>query len=489
MMSYDEVMRLALERGFYVPSCEIYADAPAGFWDYGPVGTAFKNRFVELWRREVLRRDEMVEIDGSQIMAKDVFVASGHLENFFDPIVTCTKCKTTIRADRLISEKTGKNIPERLSDHDYDSLLKENNVRCPKCGGELGEVSKFNMMFKVGVGAANLDTYLRPETCQSIFVDFPRFFKIMRGKLPFPMAQLGKSFRNEIAPRQSLMRLREFYQAEIEIFFNPDKVNDVEEFEEVRNYPLRLMRGEDTVEAVPCEKAVEQGLVPSRFVAYYLSLIQQFYEKAGIDLNRFRFRRLAEDEKAFYAKVAFDVEVQTSLGWIELVACNDRNDYDLKRHSEVSKSDMTVLDGDVKVLPNVFELSMGVDRSLYCILEHSLVKEEKRDVLKLKPQLAPVQVGVFPLVTKEGLPDKANQIYSTLKKEFQTTYDVSGSIGRRYRRLDEIGTPLGITVDFDTLKDDTVTLRERDSMQQSRIKVSEVLQKVRSYYYQEAQLV
>jgi len=488
-MSYDEVMRLALERGFYVPSCEIYADAPAGFWDYGPVGTAFKNRFVELWRREVLRRDEMVEIDGSQIMAKDVFVASGHLENFFDPIVTCTKCKTTIRADRLISEKTGKNIPERLSDHDYDSLLKENNVRCPKCGGELGQVSKFNMMFKVGVGAANLDTYLRPETCQSIFVDFPRFFKIMRGKLPFPMAQLGKSFRNEIAPRQSLMRLREFYQAEIEIFFNPDKVNDVEEFEEVRNYPLRLMRGEDTVEAVPCEKAVEQGLVPSRFVAYYLSLIQQFYEKAGIDLNRFRFRRLAEDEKAFYAKVAFDVEVQTSLGWIELVACNDRNDYDLKRHSEVSKSDMTVLDGDTKVLPNVFELSMGVDRSLYCILEHSLVKEEKRDVLKLKPQLAPVQVGVFPLVTKEGLPDKANQIYSTLKKEFQTTYDVSGSIGRRYRRLDEIGTPLGITVDFDTLKDDTVTLRERDSMQQSRIKVSEVLQKVRSYYYQEAQLV
>lgn len=481
-MSYDEVMRLALERGFYVPSCEIYADASAGFWDYGPVGTAFKNRFVELWRREVLRRDEMVEIDGSQIMAKDVFVASGHLENFFDPIVTCTKCKTTIRADRLISEKTGKNIPERLSDHDYDSLLKKNNIRCPKCGGDLGQVSKFNMMFKVGIGAANLDAYLRPETCQSIFVDFPRFFKIMRGKLPFPMAQLGKSFRNEIAPRQSLMRLREFYQAEIEIFFNPDKVNDVEEFEEVRNYPLRLMRSEDVVEAVSCEKAVEQGLVPNKFVAYYLSLIQQFYEKAGIDVNRFRFRRLAEDEKAFYAKVAFDVEVQTSLGWIELVACNDRSDYDLKRHSEVSKSDMTVLDGDVKVLPNVFELSMGVDRSLYCILEHSLVKEEKRDVLKLKPQLAPIQVGVFPLVTKEWLPDKANQIYRTLKKEFQAVYDVSGSIGRRYRRLDEIGTPLGITVDFDTLKDDTVTLRERDSMQQSRIKASEVLQKVRSYY-------
>ncbi|MCL4435990.1 MAG: glycine--tRNA ligase [Thaumarchaeota archaeon] len=481
-MSYDDVMRLALERGFYVPSCEIYADAPAGFWDYGPVGTAFKNRFVELWRREVLRRDEMVEIDGSQIMAKDVFVASGHLENFFDPIVTCTKCKTTIRADRLISEKTGKNIPERLSDHDYDGLLNENNIRCPKCGGQLGEVSKFNMMFRVGVGAANLDAYLRPETCQSIFVDFPRFFKIMRGKLPFPMAQLGKSFRNEIAPRQSLMRLREFYQAEIEIFFNPDKVNDVEEFEEIRNYPLRLMRGEDAVEAVPCEKAVEQGLVPSKFVAYYLSLIQQFYEKAGIDLNRFRFRRLAEDEKAFYAKVAFDVEVQTSIGWIELVACNDRSDYDLKRHSEVSKSDMTVLDGDAKVLPNVFELSMGVDRSLYCILEHSLVKEEKRDVLKLKPQLAPIHVGVFPLVTKEGLPDKASQIYNTLKREFQTVYDVSGSIGRRYRRLDEIGTPLGITVDFDTLKDDTVTLRERDSMQQSRIKASEVLQKVRNYY-------
>ncbi len=481
-MSYDDVMRLALERGFYVPSCEIYADASAGFWDYGPLGAAFKNRFVELWRREVLRRDGMIEIDGSQIMAKDVFVASGHLENFFDPIVTCTRCKTTTRADRLISEKTGKNIPERLSDHDYDALLKENNIRCPKCGGQLGEVSKFNMMFRVGIGSANLDSYLRPETCQSIFVDFPRFFKIMRGKLPFPMAQLGKSFRNEIAPRQSLMRLREFYQAEIEIFFNPDKVNDIEAFEEVRNYPLRLLRGEDKVEAISCEKAIEQGIIPNKFVAYYLSLIQQFYEKAGIDLNRFRFRRLAEDEKAFYAKVAFDVEVQTSIGWIELVACNDRSDYDLKRHSEVSKTDMTVLDGEVKVLPNVFELSMGVDRSIYCILEHSLVKEEKRDVLKLRPQLAPIQIGVFPLVTKEALPDKAKQIHNTLKKEFQAVYDESGSIGRRYRRLDEVGTPLGITVDFDTLKDDTVTLRERDSMQQSRIKASEVLQKIRSFY-------
>ncbi|MFQ6135220.1 MAG: glycine--tRNA ligase, partial [Nitrososphaerales archaeon] len=211
-MSYDDVMRLALERGFYAPSCEIYVDAPAGFWEYGPLGMAFRNRFVDLWRREIVRRVGMVEIDGSQIMSKNVFVASGHLENFVDPVVSCSRCGVTVRADRLISEKTGRIIPERLGEEEYNRLLQENSISCPRCRGELGGVSKFNMMFRVGVGAGGEDAYLRPETCQSIFVDFPRLFKIMRGKLPFSVAQAGKSFRNEISPRQSLMRLREFYQ-------------------------------------------------------------------------------------------------------------------------------------------------------------------------------------------------------------------------------------------------------------------------------------
>ncbi len=482
-MSYEDVMRLALERGFYAPSCEIYSDAPAGFWDYGPLGAAFRNRFVDLWRSEVVRRAGMVEIDGSQIMSKNVFVASGHLENFVDPVVSCSRCGLTVRADRLIQEKTGRMIPERLKDEEYNSLLKEHNVKCSKCGGELGRVSKFNMMFRVGVGAASEDAYLRPETCQSIFVDFPRLFKIMRGKLPFAIAQLGKSFRNEISPRQSLMRLREFYQAEVEVFFNPKTVDSFEMFDEVKDYRLRLMLGSDEqVKEVACGRAVEEGLIPNRLVAYYLAVIQQFYEAAGIDMSRFRFRRLSDVEKAFYARAAFDVEVETGLGWVELVACNDRSDFDLKRHSEESKKDMSVLDGEEKVLPNIFELSMGVDRSLYCIMEHSLVKEKERDWLKIRRYLTPIQVGVFPLTNKDELPSRAKEVYNLLKKEFQTVYDESGSIGRRYRRLDEVGAPLGITIDYDTLKDDAVTIRDRDSMKQIRVKVPDLLQTVRRFY-------
>ncbi|MFQ6135061.1 MAG: His/Gly/Thr/Pro-type tRNA ligase C-terminal domain-containing protein, partial [Nitrososphaerales archaeon] len=287
--------------------------------------------------------------------------------------------------------------------------------------------------------------------------------------------------RNEISPRQSLMRLREFYQAEVEVFFNPENVDDFEMFVEVKSYRLRLMR-DGQVKEIPLGQAVEEGLIPNRLVGYYLAVLQQFYEAAGIDMKRLRFRVLSEDEKAFYAKAAFDLEVETSLGWIELVACNDRGDYDLKRHSEVSKEDMAVMDGDDKVLPSIFELSMGVDRSLYCIMEHSFVKEEGRDVLKLKRSLAPIQVGVFPLVNRDGLPSKAREVHNLLKKEFQTFYDESGSIGRRYRRLDKVGTPLGVTIDYDTLKDNTVTVRDRDSMQQIRIKTPELLPKIRRFY-------
>ncbi|MEE9586059.1 MAG: His/Gly/Thr/Pro-type tRNA ligase C-terminal domain-containing protein, partial [Nitrososphaerales archaeon] len=286
---------------------------------------------------------------------------------------------------------------------------------------------------------------------------------------------------NEISPRQSLMRLREFYQAELEVFFNPDRVDDFEMFEGVKNYMLRLME-DDQVKEVPCEQAVEEGQIPNRLVGYYLAVMQQFYEAAGIDMKRLRLRRLNEEEKAFYAKAAFDLEVETSLGWIELVACNDRSDYDLKRHAEVSRRDMTVMDGEDKVLPSIFELSMGVDRSLYCIMEHSFVKEDKRNMLKLKRYLAPIQVGVFPLVNKDDLPSKAREVHNILKKEFQTFYDVSGSIGRRYRRLDEVGAPLGVTIDYDTVKDDTVTLRDRDRMQQIRVKIPELLSKIRRFY-------
>ena len=470
-------MKLALERGFYFPSCEIYADAHAGFWEYGPTGNNLKNKFIELWRRELLRRDDMIEIDGSQIMSKSVFVASGHLDNFTDPIIKCKKCGATFRADRFITEKTGKEIPELLSGNEIDKIINEYKLRCTRCNGSFHESERFNMMFKVEIGPSKEEAYLRPETCQTIFVDFPRIFKTMRGRLPLAVAQLGKSFRNEIAPRQSLFRLREFYQAEIEIFCNPNRLNELPKFDQVKDTPL-LLSIKNSSHSVNAEDAIRNGYLPNKLVAYYISLLSLFYSKTGINMERTRFRQLSDEEKAFYASTAFDFEVETSIGWIELVACNYRSDYDLKRHGEISKQNLHVIDpsDNTKVLPHLFELSMGIDRSIYSILDHSYYEdtEAERVVLKLVPQLAPVLVGVFPLVTKDGLREKAQYIYSELKLDYSAFYDESGSIGRRYRRLEEIGAPFALTVDNQTMKDDTVTIRYRDTMLQERVKVSEI---------------
>ena len=474
-MNYEEVMKLALERGFYFPSCEVYSDANAGFWEYGPSGVGLKNKFLELWRRELIRRDGMMEIDGSQIMSKSVFEASGHLGNFADPIIKCTKCNSTFRADRTIAEIANIEIPESADLNEFDNAISENKIKCPKCKGDFGTTKKFNMMFKVGIGPQEEEAYLRPETCQSIFVDFPRLFKTMRGKLPLGIAQVGKSFRNEIAPRQSLLRLREFYQAEIEVFCNPGKLNEVEKFAEIENTIIRVQTDAEPI-SMTCKEALESGTVPNKFVAYYLGILTEFYEKTGIDVSKSRFRKLGDKEKAFYAEVAFDFEVETTIGWLELVACNYRSDYDLSSHANKSKEKFEVMDNDEKVLPHVFEISMGIDRSLYTILEHSLQNDEEHErmVLSLKPYLSPVHVGILSLVKKDGLKEKTDEIFLNIKRKFDAFLDHSGAIGRRYRRLDEIGAPFAITVDHQTLEDNTVTIRKRDSMEQSRVDISKI---------------
>ena len=474
-MNYDNVMKLALERGFYFPSCEVYGDSQAGFWEYGPNGVSIKNKFLELWRQQLVRRDRMLEIDGSQIMSKSVFEASGHLGNFADPIVKCKECKSTFRADKLIVDASEVEIPESSDLNEFDNVIKEKAISCPKCNGSLDNTKKFNMMFKVGIGPEGEEAYLRPETCQSIFVDFPRLFKTMRGKLPIGIAQVGKSFRNEIAPRQSLLRLREFYQAEIEVFCNPNKLDVLDKFSEIENTTLRIQNEQEVV-TVTCKQAVESGIIPNKFVAYYLGLLSEFYEKTGIDMNKSRFRKLGEKEKAFYAEVAFDFEVETTIGWLELVACNYRSDYDLSSHAKKSKEKFEVMDNDEKVLPHVFEISMGIDRSLYCVLEHGYRddKENERIVLSIRPYLAPVHVGVLSLVKKDGLAEKTNDVYLNIKTKFDSFLDHAGAIGRRYRRLDEIGAPFAITIDHQTKDDDTVTIRSRDSMSQDRVKIKDL---------------
>lgn len=473
-MNYEEVTRLAFERGFFFPSSEIYAGAPAGFWEYGPLGAALKNRFVNLWRRELLRRDGIIEIDGSQIMTRKVFVASGHLDSFADPMVSCKQCRSVYRADKLIEERTGTHVPEKLSDDSLNQIIQSKNVTCPNCDGSLGSVSRFNMMFRLGVGAGGEEAFLRPETCQSIFLDFSRTSRIMRLKLPARLAQYGKSFRNEISPRQALIRLRELYQAEIEIFYDPTKTNDFDGFEEISAYELNLKPlGREQIR-ISCKDALGEKILPSKMITYYLALLWQFYEKAGLRREKIRLRQLSEAERAFYSLEAWDLEAQTSVGWTELVACNNRGDYDLSRHSSESGQELSIDIGGRRVLPHIFELSMGVDRSLYCILEHCLERESERDVLRLPAYLAPVQVAVFALVDKDGLPDIAKKIFADLKLDFDAVYDESGSIGRRYRRQDEIGTPFCVTIDYQTVEDKTVTVRERDSMTQERVLINQL---------------
>ncbi|MGD0477411.1 MAG: glycine--tRNA ligase [Nitrososphaerales archaeon] len=476
-MSFDDVARLAQQKSFFFKSADSYPNSPAGFWDYGPLGVSMRNNLVELWRRMIVKRDGMLEIDGSQILPKAVFEASGHLSSFTDPFVRCSKCGSVFRPDKLVEEKTRKQVPEKLQDSEYDSLMTKAGVKCPKCGSALSGTGRFNMMFKVGIGPMQEEAYLRPETCQSIFVDFPLLFKTQRVKLPVGVAQVGRSFRNEIAPRQALIRLRELNQAEVEVFFNP-KRTDEERFEPAQSDALTLLSPDGTADRVTVSEAIEKGLVPNKLIGYYLAILLRFYCAAGLPEEKLRFRILSQEDRAFYSQAAYDLEVDLSVGWLELVACNYRSDYDLGRHSSASGTDFTVDDAGEKVLPHVFELSMGIDRLVYALLEASLRSEGERRLLALKPYVAPVKAGVFPLVNKDGLQEAALEVFRELQETLDVFYDESGSIGRRYARADEVGVPYCITIDYDTLKDDTVTLRNRDDRAQQRVLVSSLTERL-----------
>jgi len=473
---FDKLSELAIRRGFYFPAAEIYPETPAGFWDYGPLGSALKRRIIDAWRKIIVKRDEMLEIDGAQILPESVFEASGHLKSFVDPLTECKKCRKIFRADRLIQDKTGKLVPEALSSEELDGLIHLHNITCPECGDELSKVVKFNMMFRFTAGPKmDNKVALRPETCQSIFLDFPRIYRDMRVKLPIGIAQVGRSFRNEISPRQGLVRLRELIQAEVEVFFNPEKVEKFEKFDEIAYKKLNfLLLGSDKEETLTAREAVDKRIVQNKLVAYYLVLLAEFYENLGISPENIRFRELPSEEKPFYAQSAWDLEIRTSFGWLETVANHYRTDYDLRVHSEGSKTDLNVIDGNEKVLPWVWEDSMGIDRTLLVVLDAAYNEDGKRTFLKLPNHLAPIQVAVFPLVDRDGLTDKAKQVYDMLKSQFDAVFDEKDSIGRRYYRMDEIGVPFAVTIDYDTLKDDTVTIRERDSKKQVRMRISEL---------------
>jgi len=479
-MPKEELFNLALRRQLFFPTAEIYSDAPAGFWDFGPIGVRIRNKVLETWRCELLEKEGLLEISGCQILPKAVFEASGHLQSFNDPVVQCGKCKALHRADQLIEAVTKEIVPEALPTEDLDKLIEKNKIVCSKCKGSLGQVRKFNMMMRVDIGTTGDQTcFLRPETCQNIFLDFDRLYKSGRLNLPLGIAQAGKSFRNEIAPKQTLLRERELGQMEIEYFFNPSKINEFPRFEEVKDYKINLKCLDKEVTPIACQEAVDKKIVSGKIVAYWLARTQQFYAVLGISTEKMRFRELNEHEKAFYSAETWDFEVETDLGWVELVACNYRTDYDLAGHGKGSKKDLAVKEDGEKFIPHVFEISAGIDRSFYIVLDHAFRKEmrgkEERVYLKLPAKISPFLVAIFPLVKKDGLLEMGQELFRKIEDfGFAAVFDEKGSIGKRYARVDEIGVKYALTLDYDSLKDNTATLRERDSMEQKRVKLSEL---------------
>ncbi|MFH0969973.1 MAG: glycine--tRNA ligase [Candidatus Diapherotrites archaeon] len=482
-MPLPEITNLAQRRGLFTPSAEIYANAPAGFWDYGNEGTRIKRRLVEHWRKTLIHKEGNIEIEGSTLLPEIVFKASGHLENFNDPLVICETCKTPYRADKLIEEKLEHEIPEGASLDFFDQKIAELKLVCPKDKKPFGRTTKFNLMMQVNIGATHGNvSYLRPEACQSIFLAFPRIWKSGRIKLPIGIGQAGKAYRNEIAPRQGLLRTREFEQMDMEIFFNPRKINEIEKWEEVKEYALNLyLLSDKQTHAITCEEAVEQKIVSGKIIAYYLARTQQFFASLHIPLEKIRFRELEKEARAFYARETWDLEVQMDNAWIELAACNYRGEHDLKTHGEESKQDITIKeDGEnEKYVPHIFEISIGVDRTFLVMLDANLRKEirgtEERTYLDLPKEIAPYDVSVFPLMKKDGLAEHAEELAHHLRgQNIAVIYDETGSIGKRYARTDEIGIPYAITVDYQSLQDRSITLRERSSMKQKRVQVDDL---------------
>ncbi|MEM3154051.1 MAG: glycine--tRNA ligase [Candidatus Woesearchaeota archaeon] len=478
MVTYEDIVNLALRRSLFYPASEIYANAPAGLYDFGPYGATIRRKIVEIWRKHLVQKEEFLELDGSVIMPEDVFKSSGHLANFNDPITQCKKCNIIHRADKLLEEKTKKTYKESAPLEELTAALREHKVKCPKCKGELMDVKRFNMMVKADVGVSTKAAcYLRPETCQTIFVDWSRMVRTMRVTLPKGVAQVGKSFRNEISPRQTLLRQVEFSQMEAEVFFDPTQINEMERWEEVKGYALKIQKaGSDKIEYISAEKLVKDKLVSGKLIAYYLARTQQLFERYGIPVEKMRFRQLDDKERAFYAKEAWDFEIETSLGWLELVANNYRTDYDLKGHMEGSKTDLQfVRPNGSKFIPHIWEISIGLDRTFYATLEMAYRQKEDRVWLSLPTSLAPLQAGIFPLLSnKPELVKKATEIFKELRECYEVMYDDTGSIGKRYARLDEVGVPYCITVDFESLTNNDVTIRARDTAAQKRVKTSEL---------------
>lgn len=555
MDKYEQVIELAKRRGFLWNSFELYGGT-AGFYDYGPLGSTLKRRIEQIWRELFVIQEGFMEIETPTVGIENVFVASGHVGGFSDPLCECKACGEAFRADHLVDKIVP--VADALSNEELDRIIRENQVKCPECEGELGDTYEFNLMFKTQIGpGTGRQGYMRPETAQGMFVDFLRLARFYRDKLPFGATQIGKSYRNEISPRQGVIRLREFTQAEAEIFIDPkDKSHpNIGRFADtVMNLYSDAAQEKGEVEKMTIAEAVEKGIIAHEFLAYQIGLTNLFLQRVGVAPDMLRFRQHKKDEMAHYAMDCWDAEISTDrFGWVEVVGIADRTDYDLSAHAAVSKTELSIyreypeprmvtqfvvkpnmgklgplFKGKAKavaealkelpqeelekeeiriivdseeitvpkdvvefaeetvkvsgenIVPHVVEPSFGIDRIFYTVLEHAFdeeavpakedaEEEEARIILRFRNEVAPVQVAILPLLTREELIGPARKIESKLReKRLLVSYDDSGTIGRRYRRNDEIGTPYSVTIDYDTLEDNTVTIRERDSMKQVR---------------------
>jgi glycyl-tRNA synthetase len=573
-MSEDRTERLtelAKRRGFFFQSSEAYGGV-AGFYVYGPAGATLKENIQDAWRDRFVRREGHMEIEAPNVMPEPVFEASGHLDGFDDMIVECPECGASHRADHLVEDNTAIAEAESIPLPEIEDLIRGHDLVCPSCGTALADepVEEFNLMFETNIGPGSSSPgYLRPETAQGIFVEFPRLKEYARNQLPFGVAQVGAAYRNEISPRKGLVRLREFAQAELERFVDPEtdeppveRVADVE----VTLYSARQQEADDgEPQRATVREAVDEGIVTSEWVAYYLGVAKSWYERVGFDMDRFRYRQHRSGELAHYAADCWDAEAEVGGDWIEVTGFAYRGDYDLSKHgshsaeeftmfkqydepvtgeratvdpdmsylgpefggaagdvadrlADLASEDRSAFDGDdvtvdvdgeaytvpvektgfsveevtesgEHITPHVVEPSFGVDRLVYTVLAHNLHREEvtepddeageddaeTRTVLSLPPEVAPTTVGVFPLMARDGLAERAHEVADRLRAAgFEVAYDESGSIGRRYRRQDEVGTPFCVTVDYDTMEDDTVTLRDRDSTAQARVPVDDL---------------
>lgn len=475
----EKILDVAKRRGFFWQSSLIYGGL-AGFWDYGHLGALIRRRFQDLWRNYFLGLDDnFYEIDSTLVRPEAVFKASEHLSHFVDPVVKCSKCKNVERADQLLEDVLDESF-EGMTPKELDKIIAKHKITCPKCKGPLQPAGTLNMMFPLVVGAGKEATaYLTPETAQGAYLNFSQEFECLRRRLPMGLGIIGRAFRNEISPRNALIRMREFTQAELQIFFDPDTIKEHPRFREVSRYKLRLFpvknRKKKKIDEVSCQDLVKKGL--PKFYVYHMAMIQKFYlDLLKIPKAKFRFRELSDEEKAFYNKYHWDIEVMLeSMGWKEIAGCHYRTDHDLGGHQRESKQSMVVNIDGKKILPHVLELSFGVDRNVYSFLEMSYKEEKERAVLKFPRLVSPLDAGIFPLVNKDKLPEKAREIQRLLQDHgFIVFYDGSGSIGRRYRRIDEIGVAAGITLDYDSLKKNDVTLRDRDSMKQVRVKIKDL---------------